>query len=381
MKLGKLILEIALIAGLTLISPKGSEQKSMGISSNFNEIELTNKQREAKAKENIFYYSPFRNIKNEVILPLDDSTSLKINLKAQEFLNKSLNEANKIYEKEKITREQNQNLLYLVQEYNSELRDSKKKDERILLNKSRGINIENSKWVDGMKIYSPEDTVYQKQIKNYLDSLEYFGSAFILKDHMLYSPKKGKDFIKKGLKPIDCTSFVLETLSRAQNKNYYQSNLSRAFQIAKMLNKKGFESIYLAENTLDTSKQYFYGVEKQFHSGDFIKKIKKKQYYFPINYLITDSNFENDLFKEFLEQSSGFVFLQEGVHLGFLDKGNFIDAHITANPLSTPVFTSRRFYDLVDNNNPKVDYQSAILCLPKGSVEKFLYENRERIQH
>lgn len=376
MKPKKLILELALIAGLSLISPKGIEQKSMEISYPLNKIESIIKQKKAKEKENIFYYSPFRNTKNEVILPLENSAKINVNYKAQEFLDKTLNEASKIYEKEKRMIEQNQNLLYLIQEYNSELIDQEKREERILLNKSRGISVENSKWVNGMKIYSPDDPVYQKHIKNYLDSLEYFGNAFLDSTHLFYNPKKAKELMENGLRPIDCTSFVLEAISRGQEKNFHRKILSDASLISKFLKKREFEIIYFAENTLDTSKQYFYGINEKFHTGSFIKKIKKGEYKFPVDYIVTDSSFRNPLFKEFIEESPGFVFLQEGVHLGFLDKGNFIDAHNNADPRNTSVFTSRKFYELMNNDNPKVDYQSAVLCVPRGTVKKFLYDNK-----
>jgi len=380
MSIKSTLLKMALIGGLSFIGPKtGPELNDVNVL-NFNNLIAKNVE-ETKIPEINYYFSPFKNIKDKSILPYEDSAKVRINEKAKDFSEKTLEEARKIYEKEKKAREENKDLLSLIQEYNSELRNPEKAYERMRLNKMRGISLENSSWVEGKKVYTPEESIYKNQVENLCDSLEYFGGAFLFEDHLFYNPEKAKNFIKKGLKPIDCTSFVLEALSRGQNKNYYKTDLSRAYQIAQMLNKKGFEGIYLAENTSDTSSTYKYGVRKQFHTQDFVRKIKSKNYEFPIDYLITDSSLQNPLFKKFLEESSGFVFLQEGVHLGFLDRGQFIDAHITADPTLTPVFSSRKFYDLIDNNNPQADYQSAVICLPKGSVNKFLYENKERIKN
>ncbi len=72
--------------------------------------------------------------------------------------------------------------------------------------------------------------------------------------------------------------------------------------------------------------------------------------------------------------------MQEGVHIGFLDKGNFLDAHLGSDPMTNSIFSERYFYELMNNDNPKVDYQSAILCVPKGTIKKFLYENRDKIR-
>jgi len=201
----------------------------------------------------------------------------------------------------------------------------------------------------------------------------------LIKESILYNPQRAKELMQKGLKPIDCTSFILEAMTRGQNKNFHREDFATGAQIAKWLKNSGFESIYCAENTIDESPTYRYGVLKQFHNKEFIKKIKrgdKGGYKFPIDYLVIDENFKNPLFQKFIDEASGFVFLQEGTHLGFLNKGRFFDAHISADPLIRELFSSRRFYSLIDNKEPIFDYQNSIICLPNGKIEEFLYQNK-----
>ncbi len=274
MKLAKLGLEIALIAGLSFVSPGGYERKVNSVPFSSLTLELVDIHEEENGIRNteVLYSVPFNGIKGQKVLPPEDSIIPTINEKASQFLEKTLVSAEDIYKKEKKTREENADLICLIQEYNSELATPEKKYERMRLNRMNGIQLENSEWVEGKKVYAPEKEECKKEVKTFLDSLEYFGAAFLMKDHLFYNQKKAKEFMKEGLKPIDCTSFMLESMSRAQKRNFHLASLSRASQISDFLKKKGFETIYLAENTQDTSREYFYGAEKKFYTGDFIKK-------------------------------------------------------------------------------------------------------------
>lgn len=374
MKAKKSILETTLILSLIMVNPFEYKRPTIEYYPSLNKSEVT----QNIEKESPNHYNPFIVPKGKFQLDKIDSTKIKINEKAQKFLEKTLNEAEKIYEREKEVRKNNEKLISLIQEYNSEKLNPEKMYERMRLNKMRGISINNSKWVEGSQVYSLDNETSQKQMLNYLDSLEYFGAAFFSRDNLFYNPKKAREFMQRGLKPVDCTSFILESMSRGQKRNFNLESLSQGSQISNFLKKIGFESIYIAENTLDDSKEYLYGNKKQFCTKDFMKKIKNETYEFQVDYIVTDKNFKNPLFKKFLEESSGFAFFQEGTHIGFLDKGNFLDAHTGSDLINSSVFSLRNFYELMDNDRPERDYQSAVICLPKGSVNKFIYDNSKK---
>jgi hypothetical protein len=96
--------------------------------------------------------------------------------------------------------------------------------------------------------------------------------------------------------------------------------------------------------------------------------------------MVTDEDFSKTTFKDFLKESNGFVFIQEGVHSGLLSNGKLLDAHYNVSPLYSPVFSCSDFITKFDNDNTLRDYQSAVLFVPKGTVNAFLAKYHSKLK-
>ena len=190
----------------------------------------------------------------------------------------------------------------------------------------------------------------------------------------------GNKLLKLGLKPTDCITYILECMSEGNNKNYVYKKYTQAEEFSKLLKNKNFETIYIAENVTETTPEYEYNWQIRLHSYTkyFLQNIKKGNYFSQIDYLITEEDFHNPFFEKFLKKQDGFLFFQEGVHTGFLSKGDFLNCHMEKDPKEGEIYSKSNLIKKMDNDNPKLDYQSAVLFVPKGTVQNFIYENSLR---
>ena len=303
----------------------------------------------------------------------------KINKNAKNLIDKTIDFAIIELKHEKKVREEHKDLSNLILEWAA--RNSWWAKEKDSLARLNGHSKEDSYLVPGKEKYSPENPKYKEEFIEFQKKLRWFGSGIDNPEYeIFYNPKGARELRKNGLNPIDCIEYILRALSKNSGKNHMLKSCSRASWLSAKL--KGFEGIYIAQNTIKTDSQYYYtnwSGEKNLTSV-YLKKIKENKYPFHIDYLVTDSLFESDAFEEFLDSIKGLIFFQEGIHSGFLNKGNFLGAHICSDPLKKSVFYMQNLISMINNDTPKSDYQSAILYIPKGSVKNFLAKNYRKIQ-
>jgi len=227
-----------------------------------------------------------------------------------------------------------------------------------------------------------KDEPIENESVNFLKKIKYYGRFLADEGKLCSNYESSKIFDRFKVKRTDCIEFLLESISQANKKNYMLSHLSDASTLSKKLKYLGFETIYVAENTLKDGKDYQYddGVKQNNLVKDKIKMIKRGNYFTPLDYLVTDHSFHSPAFREFLKNQCGIVFFQEGKHVGFLYGGQLLDAHACANPFFEEVFTLNDFYSKMNNDFPHADYQSAVLFVPGGTVQEFINKNSNKFE-
>ena len=285
---------------------------------------------------------PFTTIQEKPILP----DSMKPDEKAKIFLENTLTQAENILFEEKRVKSKHQETIQIF------------KDKRQLLNAKElqeQINKENE---------------FYKEIQR-------FGRGILEEDKLTYNKELGNRLLKLGTKPTDCITYVLESMGLGNSRNYNQEKYADSRGLAELLKKLNFEAVYIAENTTKTSKEYRYNAHIGIPSftKDFLEKIKQDKYLTKIDYLIINEDFHNPLFKKFLKQNKGFLIIQEGSHTGFLSNRDLLECHKGVDPIKEDLYSKTDLFRRMDNTIPLANYQSAILFVPKGTVQNFWYNN------
>ncbi|MGV8087372.1 MAG: hypothetical protein ACP5N1_07105 [Candidatus Woesearchaeota archaeon] len=301
-----------------------------------------------------------------------------IDRSAAKIMASASKKANEIFLYEKELLKKHDTLVGLLSEWMLEKKVSLLPENDIFRIKYES-NSSNSRIYPDIPKYSFDNKKYNFEKNQLLKEITYYGSNIFNSKKYFISSSEIIKLRKNKTKPTDCITFVLESLTESSGKNYFKKSLSDAKGFGNYFYKDGFETVFIASNTIKKEKQYKYNTDfcEGFYAKEVFSRVKDQDYYIDIDYVVTDGDFYRPAFRDFIKETSGFVLIQEGYHLGILVNGNLIDAHYNSYPLYSPVFLSSDFIEKFDNDNPKKDYQTAVLLVPKGSVKAFLMRNKD----
>lgn len=327
---------------------------------------------EKEKKEFNFILYPFRTVE----LDLPKITNRNVNKNAQKFIENSIGAAMKKYEKEQKAYEEYDSLrkeYFKIVGYNIEI-----KQYNILQMFSNLDTIKTLTAEDVKKTIEDKREEFNKahkdELKDFYKKVEYYGRWLADKNTPYYKEKQHKELDKVGMKRIDCISYLLKSMEEGNNGYYEYPSYTEPAGFNELMRELNFEGIYIAQNTISRDSIYMYNTNEGngYFTNDFIKRIKKYRYPMSIDYLVTDSLFNTINFQKFINETKGFLIIQDGKHTAFLDKGEILESHIFAEPFYMKTFERSNFIEHFDNDNPKSDYQSCVLYVPKGTVNNFM---------
>jgi hypothetical protein len=353
-----------------------------------------------------FYVNPFKDIKGDQIVPAelknDDLLNTEIrlkyasslNLKNYKLVSESADLAYKIFNQEEQALKKHEVLIKLLKEWISE-QDTNQLIKNDIYRLEHNISFDHSVFYPNLPKYRP-DWIYEPERRMLLSELKYYGSDI----YRIYKNKNPglklsnmTELEMYGQKPIDCIRYLLLCMTQTSGENYYRTGIGmNGRKFGEYMCNNGFETIFIAYNTTSREKKFEYNREYNHPSyvAEFIPKIqlgknfvsiKELGYYVGIDYMVTEKDLKRKAFKDFIGSVSGFVLIEESHHVGFLRKGKLLDANRNNVPLYKPVFGCADFIDAFTRLDDSICYyQSAVIFLPKGTVNDFLTRNGERFE-